>query len=165
VKEKFSHTLRQTEIPPSDRAEIVDALYRFGAGQDLDDRRLLESAFAENATLDFVEPAKRLGATIEVFRGRTRIVEAVMSATSQLDTTHTVTNPRITEFDGDRAAMWALVEAQHLPTDDHSRHLLLKNFYSMKLVREGGRWVIERMDIENVWMTGEASVLFPQGVV
>lgn len=140
---------------------MIDALYRFAAGQDLDDRRLLASAFAENATLDFVQPAKRLGASIEVFCGRTAIVDAVMSATSRLNTTHTVTNPRITEFDGDRAAMWALVEAQHLPIDDHSRHLLLKNFYSMDLVRESRRWVIERMDIENIWMTGEPSVLFP----
>ena len=33
------------DVDPRDRAAIVDALYRFGAGQDLRDRALFESAF------------------------------------------------------------------------------------------------------------------------
>ena len=48
-----------------------------------------------------------------------------------------------------------------LPKGDHSRHLLLKNIYTMELVRDGARWVIERMVIENVWYTGDPTVLFP----
>ena len=47
-------------VPAGDRAEIIDALYRFGAGQDLRDRALFDSAFSRRAKLDFTGPAKRL---------------------------------------------------------------------------------------------------------
>ena len=30
------------------------------------------------------------------------------------------------------------------------------------LVRDGSRWLIERLRIENVWYDGEPSVLFPR---
>jgi hypothetical protein len=42
-----------------DRLEVVDARYRFGAGQDLRDRPLFESAFTADAVLDIIEPARR----------------------------------------------------------------------------------------------------------
>ena len=137
-----------------------DALYRFGAGQDLRNRQLFESAFAEHAVLDCAQPARRLGATLTPFEGRTAIADAVFGAIAHLDTTHTVTNPRLT-IDGDRAALFALVEAQHLPRDDHRRHCLLKNIYSVDLLRDDRRWVIERMAIHNVWHDGDPTVLFP----
>jgi hypothetical protein len=148
-------------VPPQDRAEIVDALYRFAAGQDLDDRALFESAFSADAALDFTQPAGRLGITLPIFRGRETITDTVFSAVGGLDTTHSVTNPRIVSFDGETAVLFALVEAQHLPIGDHSRHLLLKNIYAMKMSRHGRRWVIDEMNIENVWMDGDPTVLFP----
>ncbi len=143
-----------------DIQEIVDALYRFGAGQDRGDRALFESAFAPDATLEFTGPARRLGASIPVFAGRKAIADTIMGTVASLDTTHTVTNPRV-ELDGDRATLVALVEAQHLPKGDHGRHLLLKNFYTVELSRDGSRWVIDHMLIENVWFTGDPEVLFP----
>ena len=150
------------QVNPNDRAAIVDALYRFGAGQDLHDRSLFESAFSQDATVDFIKPAQRLGATIPVFEGRQVIADAILSTTSNLDTTHTVTNPRITAYDGEQATLFALVEAQHLPQGDHSRHLLLKNVYTVELVREDNQWVINHMRIDNVWLAGDPSVLFPR---
>lgn len=141
--------------------EIVDALYRFGAGQDLHDRGLFESAFAADATLDFTGPAQRLGTTIPVFVGRQAIADSIFAAIAELDTTHTVTNPRVIAYDGERATLSALVEAQHLPRDDHSRHLLLKNRYAVDLTKRGDRWLIEALRIGNVWLTGDPTVLFP----
>lgn len=141
--------------------EIVDALYRFGAGQDLRDRGLFESAFAADAVLDFTGPARRLGAEIVAFEGRQDIADAVFAAIAGLDTTHTVTNPRVTSYDGARATLSALVEAQHLPRKDHARHLLLKNLYTVVLSRWGPRWVIERLRIDNIWWNGDPAVLFP----
>lgn len=149
------------EIPPADFIAIADALYRFGAGQDLHDPQLFKSAFAPGATLDFTQPAERLGVPLPVFEGREAIVEAVMGSTGELDTTHTVTNPRVTAYDGGRATLFALVEAQHLPRGSRERHLLLKNLYFVELSRSGSRWVIDRMRIENVWHTGDPAVLFP----
>ena len=142
------------------RVAIADVLYRFGAGQDLKDRMLFESAFTPTAELDFVQPARRLGIELPVFKGRDAIVSSIMSTVSQLDTTHTVTNSRI-DLDGRQAALFALVEALHLPRSDHSRHLLLKNFYWATLLSGKAGWQIEYLRIENVWMDGDPRVLFP----
>lgn len=59
-----------------------------------------------------------------------------------------------------RATLFALVEAQHVPKDDPSRHLLLKNIYAVELSRDHELWVIDHMRIENVWFTGDPTVLF-----
>jgi hypothetical protein len=130
-------------------------------GQDLRDRSLFESAFSVHATLDFREPARSLGATIPVFEGRQAIADTIFSSIGDLDTTHTVTNPRVTTYDGRHASLFALVEAQHLPRGDHNRHLLLKNIYTVELSRQASRWVIDHVKIDNVWSTGDPSVLFP----
>jgi SnoaL-like domain len=143
-----------------DHHQVVDALYRFGAGQDLGDRALFESAFGPEAILDFTGPARRFGVAISPFRGRATIADTVMANTATLDTTHTVTNPRVSFEDG-RATLFALVEAQHVAKGDPSRHLLLKNIYTVDLSRDGERWVIEHVLIENVWFTGDPTVLFP----
>jgi hypothetical protein len=143
-----------------DRHRIIDALHRFAAGQDLRDPALLASAFAPHAELDFVQPAKKLGVELLIFKGRQHIVAAIGAALAQLDTTHTVSNPRV-DIDGDKATLFALVEAQHLPRRDHSRNLLLKNFYWVSLERAGERWQITHMRIENVWHRGDPKVLFP----
>jgi hypothetical protein len=138
---------------------IIDALHRFAAGQDLKDWELFTSAFSEDAELDFVQPAKRLGQTIDVFRGRDFIVQAVSSTLSRLDTTHTVSNMRV-DLNGDSARLFALVEAQHLRAEDHSHRLLLKNFYWLQLRRSDDAWRISKMRIENAWLTGDPTVLF-----
>jgi hypothetical protein len=148
-------------VPPDDYNAISDALYRFAAGQDLRHRALLESAFAEHAMLDFTAVAAKLGVTIPVFEGGQTITDIVWNSTEPLDTTHTVANVRVTAYDGSRASLTALIEAQHLPKDDHTRNLLLKNRLAVELMRDGEAWVIERMVFENAWREGEAGVLFP----
>ena len=148
-------------VDPADHLAIVDALYRFGAGQDMSDRALFESAFAHDAVLDFTQPAKRLGVEIPVFKCRANIADTIFETIAGLDTTHTVTNPRVTDYDGRHATLVALVEAQHLPRADHSRHLMLKNIYRVELSRAVDAWVIDHMKIDNVWMEGDAKVLFP----
>lgn len=79
--------------------------------------------------------------------------------TGRVETTHQVTNPRIT-VDGDTARMTALVEAQHLLTADRSTHALLKNPYEVELRRDGDRWLIHRMRIDNTWFTGDPTAIF-----
>jgi hypothetical protein len=153
-------TLFRTVAALVDRTEVVDALYRFAAGQDLDDRALFESAFADDARLDFRQPARRLGVDVPVFAGRREIAEAVLGTLARLDTMHTVTNSRVT-LAGDRATLFALVEAQHLLKENHGRRLLLKNVYWVDLTRSGDRWEIAHMRIENVWSDGDPAVLFP----
>lgn len=150
----------QRAVDPADHVAIVDALYRFGAGQDLCDRALFESAFAHDAVLDFTQPAKRLGVDIPVFKSLAGIADTVFATIEGLDTTHTVTNPRITDYDGRHATLTALVEAQHLPHGDHSRRLVLKNICRVELSRAVDAWVMDHVRIENVWMDGDPKVLF-----
>ncbi|GIJ51770.1 hypothetical protein Val02_86560 [Virgisporangium aliadipatigenens] len=143
-----------------DRVEVVDALYRFGLGQDLRDRDLFASAFAVDATLDFRPAAARWGAEVPLMTGRDAIVDTILGRfAGRVDTTHVVTNPRV-RLDGDAARLTALVEAQHLLSADHAVHALLKNLYDVALVRDGSRWVVRSMRIENVWYTGTPAAIF-----
>jgi len=143
-----------------DRVEIVDALYRFGLGQDLKDAELFASAFSADAELDFRTAAGKWGAQPPLMSGRDAIVSTILGMfTGRVDTTHQVTNPRIT-LDGDTARLTALVEAQHLLTADHGVFALLKNLYDVDLVRDGERWLIRRLRIDNVWFTGAPTAIF-----
>ncbi|MHB1169453.1 MAG: nuclear transport factor 2 family protein [Longimicrobiales bacterium] len=120
-------------IKPDTLADIhavVDALYRFAAGQDLRVRELFESAFSLGAVVDFTQPAACFGISLPAFTGRQAVVDTIMDTTAALVTTHSVTNPRVS-VEGDQAHMMALVEAQHVLREDPSRYLLLKNFYTV----------------------------------
>ncbi|WP_066941392.1 nuclear transport factor 2 family protein [Microtetraspora fusca] len=143
-----------------DRTEILDALYRFGLGQDLKDAELFASAFAADAEVDFRPAAAKWGGRPPLLSGRDTIVTTILRTfAGRVDTTHQVTNPRIA-IDGDTARLTALVEAQHLLTADHSTFALLKNPYDVELVRDGRRWVVRRMRIDNAWYLGDPTAIF-----
>ncbi|WP_327355063.1 nuclear transport factor 2 family protein [Streptomyces sp. NBC_01304] len=143
-----------------DRAEITDALYRFGLGQDLKDKDLFASSFAADAELDFRPAAAKWGAQPPLMVGRDTIVTTILGLfDGRVDTTHQVTNVRIT-VDGDTARLTALVEAQHLLTADPSTYALLKNPYAVELVRDGDRWLIRHMRIDNTWFNGDPTAIF-----
>lgn len=142
----------------ADKFAVIETLHRFAAGIDLRDPDLLSSAFAADAISDFRPAGKKAGFEYPVLEGRDTIVSALMGSLSQIDTTHSVTNQRVT-INGDQAVMDALVEAQHLPSADHSRHYLMKNRYDVELLRQGEVWVIQRVTIDNVWRSGDPTVL------
>ncbi|MER6126930.1 nuclear transport factor 2 family protein [Streptomyces sp. NPDC001795] len=143
-----------------DRVEIADALHRFSLGQDLKDKELFASSFAPDAALDFRPAAAKWGAVPPLMTGRDAIVTTILGLfTDRVDTTHQVTNTRIA-VDGQTARLTALVEAQHLLTADHRTHALLKNLYDVDLVREGRRWVMRRVRIDNAWYTGDPAAIF-----
>ncbi|WP_256994713.1 nuclear transport factor 2 family protein [Pseudomonas tolaasii] len=87
----------------ADKLTVVDTLYRFAAGIDLHDPVLLASAFTADAVSDFRPAAAKAGFEYPVLEGRETIVAALSGALSQLDTTHSVSNPRVT-LDGDAPA-------------------------------------------------------------
>ncbi|MEU0937160.1 nuclear transport factor 2 family protein [Embleya sp. NPDC005971] len=141
-----------------DRTEILDALLRFGLGFDLQDRALFRTAFTPDAAFDFRPVAAELGLDIPVMVGIEAIEAVHFNPRVRLDTSHTITNARI-EVTGDRARLTALVEAQHLPTGDHTRHLLLKNRYAVDLLRTDTAWAMHHLYVENIWHTGDPNVL------
>ena len=142
----------------ADKLAVIDALHRFAAGIDLRDKSLLSSALAENAVSDFRPAAAKAGFEYPVIEGRDIIVAALTASLAKLDTTHSVTNPRVT-IDGDTARLDALVEAQHVSQDDHTLRYLMKNRYDVELARKGDGWVITRNTVDNVWRSGDISVL------
>lgn len=142
----------------ADKLAVVEALYRFAAGIDLRDTALLASAFAADAVSDFRPAAAKAGFEYPVVEGRDTIVTALSTSLTGLDTTHSVSNPRVS-LDGDKARLDALVEAQHVPVSDASKHYLMKNRYDVELVREGDLWVIQRVTIDNIWRSGDLGVL------
>jgi hypothetical protein len=142
----------------ADRLSVADALYRFAAGIDLRDKDLLASALSEDAISDFRPAAAKAGFEYPVLQGRDTLIAALSASLSALDTTHSVSNARVI-LDGDTARMEALVEAQHVPRDDHSRQYLMKNRYDVDLIRSGDVWVMTRIVVDNVWRSGDAAVL------
>jgi hypothetical protein len=142
----------------ADKFAVIETLYRFAAGIDLRDNDLLASAFAVNAISDFRPAGKKAGFEYPVLEGRETIVAALMGSLNQIDTTHSVSNPRV-KVDGDKALMDALVEAQHVPLKDPTHYYLMKNRYDVELIRQGDIWVIQRVTIDNVWRMGDLTVL------
>lgn len=142
----------------ADKFAVIETLYRYAAGLDLRDNNLLASAFTEDAVSDFRPAGKKAGFEYPVLEGRETIIAALMGSLNQIDTTHSVSNPRV-KIDGDKAVMDALVEAQHLPSSDHSSHYLMKNRYDVELIRDGEVWVIQRVTVDSVWRTGDPGVL------
>jgi hypothetical protein len=143
-----------------DRTEVTDALYRFGLGQDLLDRRLFASAFARDAVLDFRPAASAWGGDSPLMSGRDSIVDTILGLfTDRVTTAHIVTNARV-EISADTARLTALVQAHHLLSADHSRRAMLTNRYAATLIRDERRWVMRHVRIDNVWYSGEPTVIF-----
>jgi hypothetical protein len=142
----------------ADTLAVAETLYRFAAGIDLRDNALLASAFAEDAVSDFRLAAAKAGFDYPVLEGRDVIVTALSSSLGHVDTTHSVSNPRV-NIQGNKASLEALVEAQHVLKNDPARHYLMKNRYNVNLVKLGNEWVIQRVTVDNVWRTGDLGVL------
>lgn len=141
-----------------DKLAVVETLYRFAAGIDLRDPDLLSSAFADSAVSDFRPAAAKAGFEYPVLIGRKTIVEALLSSLSRLDTTHSISNPRVA-LDADTAHVDVLVEAQHVSRKDAASQYLMKNRYAVVLTRRGTHWEIENLTVDNVWRIGNPGVL------
>ncbi|RXG31836.1 nuclear transport factor 2 family protein [Leeuwenhoekiella marinoflava] len=148
----------KTSNETADKLAVMDALYRFAAGIDQRDKDLLMSAFAEDAISDFRPAGKKAGFEYPVLEGRETIVSALRGSLTNLDTTHSVSNPRV-KIDGNKATLDALVEAQHVPSNDPTRHYLMKNQYEIEMIKQDELWVIKHVVIDNVWRTGDPNVL------
>ena len=137
---------------------IIESLYGYAAGIDLKDPELISAVFTSDAVSDFRPAAAKAGFEYPVLEGKETIVSALLNSLQSVLTTHSVNNPRVT-FDGDKARIDALVEAQHVPVSDASRHYLMKNRYDVELVRLDTKWLIKRITVDNVWRSGDPGVL------
>ena len=142
----------------AERLEVVDALYRFGAGVDHNDADLLSTAFSDDAVVDFGPCGRAMGLDFPVLTGGATIIGFLCSNAGKQTTSHVITNGRV-RIEGDLAVLRALVDATHLPKDDPSRRCQMMNWYDVDLVKQAGWWRMRRVVIRNAWFTGDVQVL------
>jgi len=146
----------------ADRFEIGDALHRFAFGLDHNDSAALASAFTEDCIFDFTPAGGKLGLEFPKLSGRDKVVKALMSILGPLDTSHTVSNVRV-QMNGDAATVYACVMAQHFMPGDGPRrgseNALLMNRYYCQAVRDGPRWRLQQVRIDNAWAEGDPEIL------
>ena len=141
-----------------DHLLITDALYRFGRGIDFNDKEMLASAFAPNATLNFDPCAEAMGIQLPHLSERENIAEFLTKNAGPQITSHVVTNVR-SAMNASEAEVTALVEATHFPPRDLSRRCQMKNFYEAEMVQSGDLWVMKTLLISNLWFTGDPQVV------
>jgi hypothetical protein len=145
-----------------DRYEIGDALHRFAFGIDHGDADSLVSALTEDCVLDFRPAGKKLGLDFPKLDGRKAIVDALIPLLGPLDTSHTASNLQI-EISDDSATLYGYMLAQHfMPREGPrpgSENALLMNRYDCELVRDGQKWRLKKMVIDNAWAEGNPEIL------
>ena len=142
----------------AERLEVTDALLRFGAGVDHNDKRLLATAFSDDAVVDFGPCGRAMGLDFPVLTGGDAIVRFLLATAEAQTTTHVITNER-SEIEGGAARLHALVDATHLPRGDHSRRCQMMNWYDVDLIKDKNAWRMRRLVINNAWFTGDTQVI------
>jgi hypothetical protein len=149
----------------ADHDAVLDAVQRYTQALDRYDGALLESALTEDATVDLSPAIARMGGEFPPLSPRAVILEQLLPAVGPLDTSHAISNPRIS-LDGDTATLTCYALAEHYPPGQGSdpkvtRHALMMNRYTADLVRDGGQWRIRTLVIENSWFRGDITLLLP----
>lgn len=144
--------------PAGEPWEVMDALYRFGAGIDHNDGELLATAFSDDAVVDFGPCGRAMGLDFPLLTGGDTIVRFLRATAEAQTTTHVITNG-LAEIEGNAARLRALVDATHLPKGDHSPRCQMMNWYDVDLVKDENLWRMRRLVISNAWFTGDTQVL------
>ena len=140
------------------KTAITESLYQYAAGIDMKNPLMLASVFTPDAVSDFRPAAAKAGFDYPILKGRETITSALMNSLGSLLTTHSVNNSRVF-IEGDKAKIDALIEAQHVPKSDASRHYLMKNRYDVDLEKHNGQWLISCITVDNIWRSGDPAVL------
>ncbi|KAL2871642.1 nuclear transport factor 2 family protein [Aspergillus lucknowensis] len=140
----------------SDREAITDAIHRFPASPDTNDRALFESAFTRTATFEIN------GAVSE---GLPALLTNCYSPLSRLDTTHFLTNVRVNiAGDNTTAAATAAALSQHYKggkgMEAGQPALLVGSLYYVEFVKEEDElWRMERFRMKTTWSDGDWGII------
>ncbi|MGH6657367.1 MAG: nuclear transport factor 2 family protein [Actinocrinis sp.] len=146
-----------------DRADIADALHRYAAGIDENDAGLLASSLDPDAVVDLSRATAQIGVRFPTLVRRDVVVGSLISLFGPMDTSHALTNLRIT-VDGDTAVLRCYAQTRHYPPGDgprpdRTRNALMMNRYTAELVRCDGHWRIRHLVVDNLWFEGDPAVL------
>ncbi|OJJ98584.1 hypothetical protein ASPACDRAFT_1889109 [Aspergillus aculeatus ATCC 16872] len=146
-------------IPSQTKDAIVDPIYRALLSIDTANPALFASAIHE---------AARFSLNGRLLEGADAIKTHVYDTVSRIDTTHHLSNLRITEFDEvtGTASLVATVLAQHYRQgeglDASSKGLLAGGFYFVDVVREEGDaevWRVKEWTLRVLWREGDEGVM------
>lgn len=161
-----THPITLTSL--TSREAVADALYRAVTGLDANDLSLFESAFElQDCMFD-------LNGTVST--GIQEIRDNVFSAVGPLDTTHFISNVRVSLTEGEgkkegeeeKAYMTAYALAQHYRTGEgidlkaERGHLMSGSMYFLDLVKSEGNeglWRIKKWGMKIVWLDGDMGVV------
>src|SRR3979411_603355 len=136
----------------ADRYEIADALHRYAFGLDHGDADSLASALTEDCIFDFTPAGKKLKLDFPKLTGRQEILDSLLALIGPLDTSHTASNLQIAIRDNS-PSLSSYVMSQHFMPREGSRRgtesALLMNRYDCDLVRDGDKWRLKRITIDN----------------
>ncbi|KAK0614861.1 hypothetical protein B0T17DRAFT_540359 [Bombardia bombarda] len=144
--------------PLTGRDAIVDAVHRCLAGLDAADQGLWESGWHPEGTMEI---------NGNVMRGRKELHDKCFATISKLDTTHFMTNVRVTLTDdaGTKAAMTATVLAQHYREGKGlapgEPRILAGNLYGLNLEKDPADdlWKIKDWVLKSTWGEGDWQIL------
>ncbi|PYH92968.1 hypothetical protein BO71DRAFT_400126 [Aspergillus ellipticus CBS 707.79] len=149
----------QINIPSlSIREAIVDSLYRCVLGFDTADTNLFDSAFHQDATFEIND---------QVMTGLSAIHTGCYDNVSKLDTTHFLSNIRVTLTDGSetKATVTASALAQHYRpgqgNEPDTSRLLSGSLYFVGVEKDEkeGLWKIRSFKMKLVWTEGDWGVI------
>jgi hypothetical protein len=149
---------RETPVSAHYYVPVLDALYRFGAGVDTNDKKLLETAFSKDAVVDFSPCGRKMGIDFSSLTGVETIVQFLGASAITQITSHVITNGRV-QLTGNAAKLQALVDATHILRRDDSQRCQMRNWYAAELVEVEDRWRIRRLTIDSIWFNGDPQVL------
>lgn len=144
------------ELAVEDKVLIEDTCKKLVWAIDRRDWKLAREQFSAQVTIDYVE---LFGGSVEVLAAETILQRWSSFLPRMKATQHTLSNFLIFQ-DGDGALCYSYVEGFHyLPNDKGEDFWTVKGYYTQKLKKENGRWVIQSMKLSPVYQCGNLELL------
>ncbi|VUC34037.1 unnamed protein product [Clonostachys rosea] len=138
----------------SDREQIADTLYRLVLAFDHADSDLLQSALTDDVVVEIVGFPNS--------KGISGLKESIYNRVSKLETTHSLSNIRVSIENVTTARASCTSVAQHVRPGkgfEQGPHKLLGGgFYICDLIKEGDLWKIKDWKAKPIWYDGEPAI-------
>jgi hypothetical protein len=123
----------------TDRIELQDVMLKYAAGIDEQHDELLRSCFAE----DLVAPGFRQ----QAIKGVDAWMSFLHEELEPFRSTQHMLGPLLATIDGDSAQTRTDLQAMHVVKEPKGQILLVWGTYNTKMVRRGGRWLIQHHEL------------------
>lgn len=138
----------------TDREAIADALYRAVLSFDCADETLLLSAVTDDISIEMAGTAAN---------GVPELKAAVWDRVSKLDTTHFLSNLRISVESGTKARLTCSAMAQHVRPgkgrEPGPHRFMSGGMYLCEVVKVEDLWKVKSWKADFFWVDGEPSVM------